>query len=894
MCSLFVALLLLPFFTMQCCVAHSIDFHVGVVLDLDLMDSPVGRIGMSYLSMALSDFYSFHVDYKTRLVLHPVDSNGSVVDAAAAALHLLRDVKVDAIIGPQKSTQVNFVMDLGDRAHVPIISFSATSPSLIHQTPYFVRTAQSDANQVQAIASIIKVFQWTQVVIIYEDTEFGNGIIPYLSNALQDVNARVPYRSVLPRSTNDDFISNELHKMMGMQTRVFVVHMSQALGTRFFLKARELGMMAEGYVWIVTSGLTDLFSSTGSDVAEAMQGVLGVRPLIPKSEELHSFASRWRMFVQDNHDTKLAETSIFGLWAYDTLWALGMAAERVGRSRSSATENENNVNLTNPFTSLVSETGPELLKVLLDTRFRGLAGEFSLVKGQLGQTTYEIVNVVESIERPVGTWRSSGGISGKQNSLNGTISSSTSKESFRSIIWPGDSTKPPRGWGVGERLRIAMPLKPGFNDYLKVERQVFDAVMKALPYALPYEFVSYNFNNPDGSKGSYDELVYQVSLQKDYDGALGDITITANRSNHADFTMPYAEGGVACIVPTKYEDVNDVFTFLQPLTIQLWVTTVVLYISTAVVTWILAKRLVHSSRDSLAQHAGMACLFPFFPGLGIEISLICVILVTWAFVANLLNSTYTASLSSRLTIARLLPTVTNVEELMANRDNVGFQDGSFVESYLMNLGFNKSRIIGYTTEHDCKTALSNKNISAYCDVLPHIKAILSEACGKFMMIEPIYRTDGFGFAFPKGFPAAADISKAILELIENGTILDIEKRHISTSKCLGPDTSSSPTRVSLRSFSVLFAITGFVTLACLVASLLIHLHSRRSLRQRIADFNANSCSRILSFRHYLKRNQLSSLSTTADTRENTPHVEEIGSSNDHIIEIGVIALDHNR
>lgn len=244
---------------------------------------------------------------------------------------------MDAVIGPQKSAQVDFLMDLGDKARVPIISFSATSPSLVHKTPYFVQTAQSDANQVQAIASIIKAFLWTQVVVIYEDTEFGNGIILYLSNALQDVNAQVPHRSVLPISATNELISNELYKVMTMQTRVFVMHTSQILGTRLFLKARELG--SQGYVWIVTSVMTDIFSSISPDGAGAMQGGRGV----------------------------------FGLWAYDTLWALGMAAEIVGVSQSSAAENENSVDFTSPFTSGVSGTGHKLLKVLLATRLRGLS-----------------------------------------------------------------------------------------------------------------------------------------------------------------------------------------------------------------------------------------------------------------------------------------------------------------------------------------------------------------------------------------------------------------------------------------------------------------------------------------------------------------------------------------
>lgn len=129
--------------------------------------------------------------------------------------------------------------------------------------------------------------------------------------------------------------------------------------------------------------------------------------------------------------------------------------------------------------------------------------------------------------------------------------------------------------------------------------------------------------------------------------------------------------------------------------------------------------------------------------------LICVIMATWAFVANLLNSTYTASLSSRLTIATLRGTVTSVKQLIANRDYVGYQGGSFLQGYLVKQGFDESRLKNYTSVDSCKEALSlgskQNGVSAYCDVLPHIKRILSESCGKYMMIDPIYRTDGFAF-----------------------------------------------------------------------------------------------------------------------------------------------------
>ncbi|CAA3014999.1 glutamate receptor -like [Olea europaea subsp. europaea] len=880
-----ISLLLLPSLgTEQNSTDSIINVQVGVVLDLD---SPVGRIGKDCLYKARSDFYSFHRNHTTKLVLHLRDSKETVIDAAAAALDLLQNVKVDAIIGPQKSTQASFVMDLGDRASVPILSFSATSPSLIPRTRYFVQTAQSDADQVKAIASIVMAFSWNQVVIIYEDTEYGNGIISYLSNALQDVNARVSNRSVFPKSATDDFICKELYKMMTMQTRVFVVHMSQHLGARLFLKSKELGMMSNGYAWIVTSGLTDLFSLMDVDVVEAMQGVLGVKPLIPKRKELDTFPNIWNaMSLQVDGSIKPTEVSIFGLWAYDTLWALAMAAERIGNKHLKATKNGVDSNSEFPFSLGISKAGPKLLKEILRTRFQGRAGVFHLADGELVQTPYQIVNIVGKRERLVGIWSPSYGIS-KEVILNVTTSYSTSKENFRIIIWPGNSVIAPKGWEFpvnGKKLRVGVSEKSGFNEFLKVVRvpqsnainvsgyfkEVFDSVMEALPYSVPYEYVLYPFENSDGSSaGSYDNFVYQVSLQEKYDAALGDITITANRSIYVDFTFPYAEGGVASVVPIKYDDRNDKWTFLQPLTKELWLMSATFYIFTGLSIWILGRRIETSCRDSAGQHAGMICCFPFFPGQGIEGNLICLVLVTWAFVANLLISTYTASLSSRLTVQRLQPAVTDVMKLIRSGDYIGCQEGSFLVDFLKGLGFEESKIRTYKSTHDCDEALTNGNnggISAYFDVLPHINLFLSEFCGKYMIVGPTYRTGGFAFAFPKGLPLVADVSRAIIQLTENGTIVDIGQMNSSNPACAGPESAITPNSMTLQSFQVLFAITGCVTIACLLVSLIIYLYKNRGFLQGVSNFNVSIWSRIHALCRYFVKIDLSSRSKAGHTK----------------------------
>ncbi|KAL6227946.1 hypothetical protein ACLB2K_001900 [Fragaria x ananassa] len=176
---------LLLFFFLICSsfsTSAPVNYNVGVVLDFDAWD---GKIWLSCINMALSDLYASHPDYTTRLLLHQRNSPPD-------------NVEVQAILGPDSSMQAKFIINLGDKAHVPIISFSATSQSLTSiRSSYFFRATQNDSSQVKAISDIIQAFGWRQVVPIYVDNEFGEGVIPFHSDALQEIDVRMPYRSVI-------------------------------------------------------------------------------------------------------------------------------------------------------------------------------------------------------------------------------------------------------------------------------------------------------------------------------------------------------------------------------------------------------------------------------------------------------------------------------------------------------------------------------------------------------------------------------------------------------------------------------------------------------------------------------------------------------------------------
>uniref|UniRef100_A0A803NG76 Ionotropic glutamate receptor C-terminal domain-containing protein n=1 Tax=Cannabis sativa TaxID=3483 RepID=A0A803NG76_CANSA len=691
------------------------------------------------------------------------------------ALDLIKNVQVKAILGPHSSSQAKFIIDLGQKAQVPIISFSATSPSLIpSQNSYFFQTAISDSSQVKAINSIVKLFGWRKVVPIYTANEYGEGIIPYLVDALGEIDVRVPYRSVMPPLATDDQIKFELYKLNAMQTRVFVVHMSYDLGLKLFSIAKKIGMLERGYVWIITQDFTNLLGSSleySSNIFSSMEGVLGIKTFVPQSKELDNLKIRWKAkFYKDNNLNNFFDATklnVMGYWAYDSVRALALAVEKIGSSivnNDAKLNNVTNGGSTDLDSFGVSKIGPKLLETLSGTRFEGIAGNFSLDNGQLETLTFQIVNIVNGGgEREIGFWIQKLGL--VRTLLN------SSESNLGPIIWPGESTLPPKGWDFatnGKRLRIGIPVKSGFNEFVKVVNydsstnisdatgftiDVFKAVVKVLPYALLYDFFPYVKDDGE-SAGTYDDLVYQVYLGK-YDAVVADSTIRANRSKYVDFTLPYTmESGVAMVVPMEDNKRKSAWIFIKPLTWDLWIAILCFFLFIGFVVWVLEHRINEDFRGPPSHQIGTSFWFSFSTMVfahkeRVISNLARFVLIIWVFVIFILTQSYTASLTSLLTVQQLQPTISDINQLLKSGQRVGYLGNSFVYGLLRQTGFPASQIVAFDSAEECDQFLTMGNakggVAAVVEETPNMKPFLAQYCNKYTMIGPIFKTDGFGF-----------------------------------------------------------------------------------------------------------------------------------------------------
>lgn len=167
-------------------------------------------------------------------------------------------------------------------------------------------------------------------MIIYEDNNYGSGLVPFLTEGLVQNNALVSYQSIVSPSAGNDQILHELYKLKTMQTRVFLVHMLPALASQFFKLVKEAGMMNEGYAWIIADVLTSMLDSVDSDTIGAMQGVLGVKAYILKSAEVRRFTKRWRKrFHRENPEMDRTELNVIGIWPYDSITTLAEAVNEL-------------------------------------------------------------------------------------------------------------------------------------------------------------------------------------------------------------------------------------------------------------------------------------------------------------------------------------------------------------------------------------------------------------------------------------------------------------------------------------------------------------------------------------------------------------------------------------
>ncbi|KAG6790308.1 hypothetical protein POTOM_006456 [Populus tomentosa] len=764
--------------------------RIGAIVDTS---SRIGKEEIVAMEVAKEDFYGF--GNLTFLLIN--DSQKDTIHAALEAKDLIDTRQVQAIIGPQTWEEVSLVAEIARETQVPILSFADTAPEWVSERwPSLLQASPDKRAQMKAVAAIVQSWNWHQVIVIYEDTDSSaRGVIPHLHDALREVNSEVSQYVAFSPFASSDSMSKELENIKSKQyCRVFVVHLPFKLAVRLFEMAKKMEMMKKDYVWITTDPITSLVHSINASVISSMKGILGVRSYFPKrGQHFENFNQRFRTrFSRKYPQEEKKEPGIYAVQAYDAMRTIALGLNKAGSKRG----------------------GKELLENILDADFNGLSGKVKFKNQNVAAAEiFQIVNVIGTGHNELGYW--SNGLGFSENIHENSIYN-LSMIDLGQVYWPGGPRYTPRGWTAltsAKRLRIGVPSFSGYKEYVKVEGtnfsgfsiEVFKTTAASMPIFPPYEFHDFN-----GS--TYDELVEQIHLKK-FDAVVGDVEIVSSRYEYAEFTNPYTETGLVLVVPARSS--SKAWSFVKPFTPTMWVLISVITVYNGFVVWWIERKHCDELQGSITTQIGIMIWLSFntlfsLNGPKLHSNLSRMSGVVWLFVALIIIQTYTANLTSMLTVQRLEPTILSVEELLNSNAKVGYCTGSYMERYLPEvLKFKSENMRYFRSAESYAEGFRVKNISAAFLGTPYAKIFLAKYCNSFIQIGPTYKIGGFGFAFPRGSPLLASVNEALLKISENGTLQELEKTWITPQKC--PEMQSESSSLGPSGFRVLFFITGGTT-----------------------------------------------------------------------------------
>ncbi|KAD7479147.1 hypothetical protein E3N88_02283 [Mikania micrantha] len=769
-------------------------------------DSIIGKVAKIALEAAVEDVNSDPTvlnGTKLKITLH--DSKYSGFLSMMSALQVMETDAV-ALIGPQTSVLAHVISHVANELQVPLLSFTATDPTLSSlQYPFFVRTTHSDLYQMAAIADIVRYYEWRQVIAVYIDDDHGrNGIIS-LGDELAARGCKISYKApIKPLATKTD-ISNVLVQVALMESRVLVVHTYANWGLDILEVAKSLGMLENGYVWIATNWLStviDISSPLPLNTVELMQGFITLKTYTKNSKLTKKFASQWR-----NLTTFGLSTSC--LYAYDTVWLLAHALDayfdqggNISFSKDAKLKGLKG-EILNLDSLSIFNGGNLLLQDILNVKMKGLTGAFEFTSNKdLVFPAFEVLNVIGNGVRNIGYWSNMSGLSTiPPEKVNITPSQQSGfSKALHPVIWPGQIIQKPRGWVFpenGKQLAIGVPKRLSYQEFVGQSKNtdafkgycidVFIAAVNLLPYAVPYRFHSFG----DGVKNPSNTKLVSMINAGVYDAAVGDIAITTNRTRLADFSQPFIESGLVVVAPVRRSN-SSTWAFLRPFSPLMWCVSGIFFIVVGTVVWILEHRINDEFRGPPKKQIVTVLWFSFSTLFSSHrentlSTLGRMVLILWLFVVLIINSSYTASLTSILTVQKLYSPIKGIDSLMASKDPIGYQENSFVRNYLIaEYGIHETRLIPLSLPKDFEKALkdgpSKGGVAAVVDERAYIELFLSTRCD-FSIVGQEFTKNGWGFAFPRDSPLATDMSTAILKLSENGELQRIHDKWLMRSAC---------------------------------------------------------------------------------------------------------------
>ncbi|CAG0882501.1 unnamed protein product [Cyprideis torosa] len=401
-------------------------------------------------------------------------------------------------------------------------------------------------------------------------------------------------------------------------------------------------------------------------------------------------------------------------------------------------------------------------------------------------------------------------------------------------------------------------LKEGPEQYYGNDRyegfciDIIDEIAQILKFNYTLREVADGKWGKTNEKGEWDGMIKELMDMK-ADMAIADLSISYEREEAVDFTMPFMNLGISILVHKPTKKAHNLFSFLSPLSVDVWIYMATAYLGVSVMLFILARISPNEwenphpcvqDPDELENKLTLSnSLWHVWASLmqqGCDIAPKAVstrmVAGMWWFFTLIMISSYTANLAAFLTVERMESPIESAEDLakqtkikygtMATGSTYSFFRDSNIPTFERMWTFMESQrptVFCKNNQEGVDRVLKEKGDYAFLMESASIEYYVERYCD-LMQVGGLLDNKGYGVALPPDSPYTSSISSAILQLGEDGRFIVLKNRwwklRRGGGKCKDEAAKSggSANELGLANVGGVFVVLlGGIGIACLIA-----------------------------------------------------------------------------
>ncbi|XP_062609796.1 glutamate receptor ionotropic, kainate 2-like isoform X2 [Saccostrea cucullata] len=772
----------------------------------------------------------------------------SVEDAFTSSMEICDQITlgISTLFGPRSQDLSAFTNTMCSHLHIPHIEYRETTLAQTLLSGFSINIHPKSDHLSQAYIDLIHSYNMKTVLLIYENQ---GGLIK-MQTILHEITKDVT-RNVFIRQGDRTNVRDVLKEAKSKSWTNIIVDMNISNTAVLLRTALQEGMIDPYHHYVLTT--LDIEGINLYDYKYNYVNLTGFRLVDPNDDYTKSIIKEMYYYERDTN-LKLLYDKDYSTIPYES----AVIFDAVLLFAKAITDLSKDKIFIPPNVSCdveeVWRSGKDLYDYLQESEIRGLTGDIRIRNGRRQTFKLDVMQLTEEGLRKVGIWNS--------NTKTGVnFTHRYIKDNFpfgnKTLVVTTKLDKP---------YVMMKALEPGV-DGSKLGNDLYEGfcidLLKEMAAIVGFEYKIVPVE--DGlygmlNDGEWNGIVREL-IDRKADLAVAALTISYLREQYIDFTKPFLNLGISILFKTPERKKPGLFSFLNPLALEIWVYVVAAYMLVSFCIFVLARfspyewynpHPCNPDTDTVQNTFDLSNSFWFSVGTlmqqGSDVNPRAIstriVGATWWFFTLIIISSYTANLAAFLTVERMISPIESAEGLAAqNKIKYGTLEGGSTMTFFRDSKIDTYRRMWHfmRTNPDMFVKDANEGVTkvkagnyAYLMESTSIEYEVQQNCD-LMQVGGLLDSKGFGVATPMGSPLRDKLSLAILHLQEDGKVQELyNKWWKGSGKCMSERKAieSKANALDVNNVGGIFVVLlGGLAVAVLVAFLEFIWKSKKNARE---------------------------------------------------------------